>query len=207
MSDADAATTAAETTEATAAETGGVTDETTTAQDAAKETPAGDAQDATPEPFTLTAPEGAEAFQADFDAFAGDMNTWLTANPAATPREALIEAANRQARMVGESQAAMLAQAQRIEAQSAAWRAETEAMPEFTGDAKDKTIATVIKGVKATGGDELLQMLDQTGLGNHPGLIRMFLNVGKDSADTEVVTGKTGTSTRRSFASALYGNG
>lgn len=162
------------------------------------------AESAEPEAFAVAAPEGAEAFQADFDAFAGDMDAWLKANPNATAREALTEAAMRQARVAGDAQKQMLEQRN---AQLDAWAGDLRKDAEFGGEKYDANVATAVKGLEAVGSPELRKMLDETGLGSHPDVVRAFWKVGQMVADTAVVTGQTGTSTRRSFADALYGNG
>ena len=146
----------------------------------AAETPAAD------EPFSVKAPEGAEAYQADFDKFAGDMDGWLKANPNASAREALAEAAARQAKLVGESQAQAMAQRDQ---QISAWGDELKADKDFGGEAFDKNVATAIKGLEAVGSPELRQMLDQTGLGSHPEIVRAFKKVGELVADAPFATG------------------
>ena len=151
-----------------------------TAVDATAEKPAAD------ETFSVKAPEGAEAYQADFDKFAGDMDGWLKANPNASAREALAEAAARQAKLVGESQAQAMAQRDQ---QISAWGDELKADKDFGGEAFDKNVATAIKGLEAVGSPELRQMLDQTGLGSHPEIVRAFKKVGELVADAPFATG------------------
>ncbi|WP_323008524.1 hypothetical protein [Paracoccus sp. (in: a-proteobacteria)] len=211
--EANASTESAEATAAAATEgaDANVTDAAATA-DAAAEQEAAEGKDAEKagdaeageEAFSLAAPEGAEAFQADFDAFAGDMDAWLKANPNATAREALTEAAMRQARVAGDAQKQMLEQRN---AQLDAWAGDLRKDAEFGGEKYDANVATAVKGLEAVGSPELRKMLDETGLGSHPDVVRAFWKVGQMVADTAVVTGQTGTSTRRSFADALYGNG
>ncbi|WGR61443.1 hypothetical protein E3U26_12370 [Paracoccus ferrooxidans] len=211
--EANASTESAEATAAAATEgaDANVTDAAATA-DAAAEQEAAEGKDAEKagdaeageEAFSLAAPEGAEAFQADFDAFAGDMDAWLKANPNATAREALTEAAMRQARVAGDAQKQMLEQRN---AQLDAWAGDLRKDAEFGGEKYDANVATAVKGLEAVGSLELRKMLDETGLGSHPDVVRAFWKVGQMVADTAVVTGQTGTSTRRSFADALYGNG
>ena len=152
---------------------------------AAVETPAAETP-AADEPFSVKAPEGAEAYQADFDKFAGDMDGWLKANPNASVREALAEAAARQAKLVGESQAQAMAQRDQ---QISTWGDELRADKDFGGEAFDKNVATAIKGLEAVGSPELRQMLDQTGLGSHPEIVRAFKKVGELVADAPFATG------------------
>lgn len=207
--EANASTDTTEAAAATAAEgdDANVTDAAAAAEQEAAEgkdaEKAGDAE-AGAEAFSLTAPEGAEAFQADFDAFAGDMDAWLKANPNATAREALTEAAMRQARVAGDAQKQMLEQRN---AQLDAWAGDLRKDAEFGGEKYDANVATAVKGLEAVGSPELRKMLDDTGLGSHPDVVRAFWKVGQMVADTAIVTGQAGTSTRRSFADALYGNG
>lgn len=204
-------TTQATTAAATEGAEANVTDAAATA-DAAAEQEAAEGKDAEKagdaeagaEAFSLAAPEGVEAFQADFDAFAGDMDAWLKANPNATAREALTEAAMRQARVAGDAQKQMLEQRN---AQLDAWAGDLRKDAEFGGEKYDANVATAVKGLEAVGSPELRKMLDETGLGSHPDVVRAFWKVGQMVADTAVVSGQTGTSTRRSFADALYGNG
>jgi hypothetical protein len=211
--EANASTDTTEATAAAATEGAGadVTDAAATADAAAEQEgaegkdaeKAGDAE-AGAEPFSLAAPEGAEAFQADFDAFAGDMDAWLKANPNATARDALTEAAMRQARLAGDAQKQMITQR---DAQLDAWAGDLRKDTEFGGEKYDANVATAIKGLEAVGTPELRQLLDETGLGSHPDVVRAFWKVGQMVADTTVVNGQAGTSTRRNFADALYGNG
>ena len=155
------------------------------------------------EPFSVKAPEGAEAYQADFDKFAGDMDGWLKANPNASVREALAEAASRQARMVGEAQAQALAQRDQ---QISAWGDELRADKDFGGEAFDKNVATAIKGLEAVGSPELRQMLDQTGLGSHPEIVRAFKKVGELVADAPFATGAQPAQSASSAAARMYPN-
>ncbi|WP_313349084.1 hypothetical protein [Paracoccus sp. (in: a-proteobacteria)] len=200
-----------DTTEATSAATAEAASADVTTAAATAETAEANATDsnaaaegAEPEAFALAAPEGAEAYQADFDKFAGDMDSWLKANPAATAREALTEAANRQARLVGEGQQAMIEQRN---AQLETWAGDLRKDAEFGGEKYDANVATAVKGLEAVGSPELRQLLDDSGLGSHPDVVRAFWKVGQMVGDTTVVTGQEGSSTRRNFAAALYGNG
>lgn len=198
------ATAQATTTEGLTTEQGPTPGETGTTQEQGQkegDQKSNDSGDA--EPFALKAPEGAEAFQADFDKFAGDMDGWLKANPNATAREALAEAANRQARTAGEGQRAALAAHNK---QISDWEAGLKADPDFGGENFDANVATFLKGVDAVGSPELRQMLDQSGMGSHPEIVKAFHKVGKMVADSSVATGKAGTESRSNFATSLYGS-
>ncbi|OJH45184.1 hypothetical protein [Paracoccus sp. SM22M-07] len=156
------------------------------------------------EPFTLAAPEGMEAMQGDFDKFSGAMDGWLKANPNATAREALAEAARMQGDAVMQGQAAAVEQRN---SQIETWETDLRNDKEFGGAAFEANVATYSKGVEAVGSPELRTLLDETGLGSHPEVVRAFWKVGKMTADSGIATGQTGTAPKASFASALYGNG
>ncbi|MTH65069.1 hypothetical protein [Paracoccus shanxieyensis] len=175
--------------------------------DAVIETPATPAADpaktedatAAVEDFKLTAPEGAEAFQGDFDAFAGAMDGWLKANPNATAREALAEAANRQAAKAHES-------AQHMTQQMADWTQELRDDKEFGGERFDQSVATAVKGIEAVGSPELRSLLDTTGMGNHPSIVRAFQKVGQLVADAPFATGTVPASAPKGMGARMYPN-
>lgn len=148
--------------------------------------PAPAAADAAPEPFTLAAPEGMDQFQGDFDKFATDMDSWLKANPTATPQQALAEAAQRQAKAITDGQAAAI---QSRNTQIEGWETSLKNDPEFGGEKFEANIAAYHKGIDALGTPELRQILEETGLGSHPEIVRAFTKAAQLSADTAIVTG------------------
>ena len=138
------------------------------------------------EPFSVKAPEGAEAYQADCDKFAEDMIRWRKENPNASDRELLEAVVARQVKLMGEAQSQAMAQRNQ---QISTWEEELKADKDFGGEAYDKNVATAIKGLEAVGSPELRQMLDQTGLGSHPEIVRAFKKVGELVADAPFATG------------------
>ena len=71
-------------------------------------------------------------------------------------------------------------QAQQFREQS-----EQQLKKEF-GNAYSERIKHASNAVKQFGGDELTQVLDQTGLGNHPAVVKAFAEVGKNLAEDTV---------------------
>ena len=57
------------------------------------------------------------------------------------------------------------------------------------GQAYDEKMDMAKKAAKQFGGDELMALLDSTGLGNEPALIKAFANIGKAVANDEVIGG------------------
>ncbi len=74
-------------------------------------------------------------------------------------------------------QSAAAAATSSAEAQSAAWRNETLALPEFTGATRDASTATLGRFMDDYGSPELRSVLDATGLGNNPHLVRALFKV------------------------------
>ena len=58
------------------------------------------------------------------------------------------------------------------------WLDESKADKEFGGDAFDENAAIAKAGLNAFGSQEFKDLLDNTGLGNHPEVIRFMVKVG-----------------------------
>ena len=209
MADTNAETSATEATEATAPEP--VTQTNPDAKAEGQEATASASEEAgqeqpksetAAEDWTLTPPEGMDQFKGDFEAFANDMRGWLAEHPEASAKDVLAEAANRQARLVSETQAKMAAD---HAAQIQKWEAEAKADKTIGGAKFDENVATALKGLAAVADDDFRAILNETGLGNHPAVIRTFLKVGQQIADTPVVKGTPATGAAKTLSAALYG--
>ena len=78
---------------------------------------------------------------------------------------------------------------------------------EFGGDKLNENLALASKAMDAFATPELKQVLDQTGLGNHPELIRAFVRVGRQiSEDRLVPGGSMPVGDSRTIAERLYPN-
>jgi hypothetical protein len=71
----------------------------------------------------------------------------------------------------------------------AEWAKTAQADKEYGGDKFGANIAVAQKAISDFGSPELAKMLNETGLGNHPELIRFCLNVGKKLSEDSVVRG------------------
>lgn len=79
-----------------------------------------------------------------------------------------------------------------VETASAEWVAQSKADKEFGGDNFDKNLALANLTVETYGTPELKALLKDSGIGNHPDMIRWAYRVGKQLApDGNVVTGNT----------------
>ena len=80
---------------------------------------------------------------------------------------------------------------ERMEAQEKAWVESVKADKEIGGADFKKNLATAGRAVRLFGGDPLRKLLDETGLGNHPELVRAFFRAGKAIAE-DTVAGSIG---------------
>jgi len=88
------------------------------------------------------------------------------------------------------------------------WKQQIATDPEIAGEKGDQLATNVELARRAArhwGGEELLKALDETGYGNHPLLVRMFMRIGKAMADDKLVTGNRGGTEPRDPAQVLYG--
>ena len=67
------------------------------------------------------------------------------------------------------------------------WRQAAESDKEFGGAKFEQTMKDARKTLEAYGSPELTEVLDQTGLGNHPALVRMFAQMGASMKEDQVV--------------------
>lgn len=92
--------------------------------------------------------------------------------------------------------------------QRAAWLAEAKADPEIGGNQWDSNLVTAAKALDTLGftkGTPFRAMLDESGLGNHPEMIRAWVKVGKAvSEDSDFVRSGVATTGHRSDADILY---
>lgn len=69
------------------------------------------------------------------------------------------------------------------------WAEESRTDKEFGGDNLDANLAVAKKAMLLFGGDAMRKLLDDTGYGNHPEVIRAWWKVGKAMADDGVIKG------------------
>lgn len=67
--------------------------------------------------------------------------------------------------------------------------------------------ANMAIGVKARdlGGPEFVKLLDKTGLGNHPALVRTFIKIGKSLSEDKFISGGNASTEAPTAAQRLYG--
>jgi hypothetical protein len=105
----------------------------------------------------------------------------------------------KQAQKFAQAQADAMAQARQT------WAEEARADKEFGGDKFDENLAHAKKAMDTFGSDELRRLLNETGLGNHPEVLRVFVKAGKAISEDRFVPGERARSTQTT-AQRLYGN-
>ena len=150
--------------------------------------------------FKLTAPEGMENFQGEFDTYSSEASEWMQANPNATAADAFKWAAERQAEAVTKQTQDM---SEAFTRQIETWENEAKADKDIGGDAFDANLAVAKKAIDAFGSDGLKAVLNESGLGSHPEVIKFAVKAGKALADAPVI--KTGDgAAKKSLADSLY---
>lgn len=96
-----------------------------------------------------------------------------------------------------------------IEAVRTQWAESSRSDKEFGGDKLQDNLVVARKAVETFGSPELRTLLNESGLGNHPELIRFMVRAGKAISEDKFVGGsrngqKTGPKNFNDLASALY---
>lgn len=150
-------------------------------------TQTGDGQNATQDPYKdLTLPNGAAVDQTQMAKYK-DLAKNLNLKPEA-------------------AQAILDFEAERLSAgaaaAAAAWQ---EQVKQEHGDKLPLVLATCAKAIDQFGGDELRTLLDQTGLGNHPLLVKAFYKAGTLIKEDKSVSSNGTATGDLTFTEALYG--
>ncbi|MBP5404097.1 MAG: hypothetical protein J6Y17_03295 [Elusimicrobiaceae bacterium] len=86
--------------------------------------------------------------------------------------------------------------------QLAGWAAQTQ---EEFGPRWQEEVSKAVRAADAFGGPQLRQLLEETGLGNHPVIVRTFRAVAKCISEDVTPGGVSHTTTDKTFTQALYG--
>lgn len=101
-------------------------------------------------------------------------------------------------------------QVETIQAAQAEWAEQSKTDKRFGGDALQENLGIAKKALDTFATPELKQLLDKSGLGNHPEVINAFYNVGKAISEDRFVNGGKAPSNAnqplmKRAASVLYG--
>lgn len=96
------------------------------------------------------------------------------------------------------------ARAEQFAAQVQSWADEVKADPEL---GKPENLAAARKFIDTFGDDKIKSLLNNTGMGNHPDVVRLILKASKGMSEDRFVAGKSNAEpSKRDPASVLYGN-
>lgn len=141
----------------------------------------------------FTAPEGTAldaAVMTEFETAARELNL---------PQDAAQKLIDKMAPVMAKQQTAQLEQLRTD------WAAASTSDKEFGGEKLAENLGFARKAIDTFGTPELKTMLNQTGLGNHPDVVRFMVRAGKAISEDRIVTGGAPASANRSAAEVLYG--
>ncbi|MDR5772084.1 MULTISPECIES: hypothetical protein [unclassified Caballeronia] len=108
-----------------------------------------------------------------------------------------------------QSQAFTARLTEQAQAQAAEWATQTQNDKEIGGEQLPENLAAAKQALDKFGSPELKSLLNQSGLGNHPEVVRFMVKAGKAiSEDGRIVTGSAGNKNRADtpIANRLYPN-
>jgi len=86
------------------------------------------------------------------------------------------------------------------------WEADTRADKEFGGEKFNENLGVANQALQQFGTPELKNLLNQSGLGNHPEVVRFFYRAGKAISQDGFVGGKPAAPEQTSIAQRMYPN-
>lgn len=95
-------------------------------------------------------------------------------------------------------------QAEQVAATKGEWQNASRTDKEFGGDKLEANISVANKTFSAFGTPELRELLDKTGLGDHPEVIRWAYRVGQAISEDKIVTGDTAKKVEKDPASVMF---
>ena len=86
------------------------------------------------------------------------------------------------------------------------WAEQVKADKELGGEKFEQNIALAKQALEKFGGQELKDLLQSTGFGNHPAIVKAFYNIGKSVSNDELVVSNGTSKEVGSTASILFPN-
>jgi len=148
-----------------------------------------------PEKYDFKAPEGMQFNPAVLDAYSG------VAKKAGLTQEVAQELIDTV------TPAIAAAQVEQMKATHKEWTDAATVDTEFGGEKLKENLGVARKALDAFGTPALRTLLDTTGFGNHPEVLRLLYRTGKAiSEDSKLVVGQRGRSTAKPATAVLYDN-
>lgn len=165
----------------------------TTESEAGKVAPVADpTSSAVPEKYTFSAPDGSEYDPEIVDAFSG------AAREAGLTQDAAQKLIEKMAPAIAARQV------DQVQAIHTEWLNASSADKEFGGEKLAENLGVARKALDTFGTPELRTLLDETGLGNHPEVIRLMYRAGKAISEDTFVGGVSRVSGKPNAIGVLY---
>lgn len=97
------------------------------------------------------------------------------------------------------------AQRAQLETMTKQWADQSTADPEFGGEKLQESLVVSRKALDSFGTPELRNLLNESGLGNHPELIRFMYRAGKAISEDKFIAGRSGQAQAKDPAEVLFG--
>jgi hypothetical protein len=146
--------------------------------------------------YDLKAPDGSMLAPADVE------KVTSLAKEAKLSPEVAQKVLDAQSRTVTEYRDRLLGDFQK---QSQQWVTDLKADKEFGGEKFSETVESAKRAFHAYAGPELVKLMNDTGYGNHPEVIKMFARIGKPLADGRFVQGGQPVVAKKRPEDILYG--
>ena len=84
------------------------------------------------------------------------------------------------------------------------WRESTENDKAFGGDKLNESLVFAKSAIKKFGNDAFSEMLESTGMGNHPEVVRFLYKIGKSISEDDIMAGRAAASGPKDPAKVLF---
>jgi len=95
-------------------------------------------------------------------------------------------------------------QMQEVEGIRAKWLEESENDKEIGGEDFKQNVELAKRVIDRFGSDDFKETLKDTGFGNHPEVVRVFVRIGQAMSEDQLILAKSQTTTQKSAADVLY---
>lgn len=158
------------------------------------EAKADDAPKGAPEAYEFKAPEGASFDDAVIKAYSE------VAKELNLPQESAQKVLDKVAPVLAQRQA------EQIQAAQTEWANTSKSDAEFGGEKLDENLGIAKKALETFGTPELGKLLNESGLGNHPEVIRLLYRAGKAISEDSFVGSGKAAKAEKSIAQRMYPN-
>lgn len=162
----------------------------------------------TPESYTVKAPEGFDALDEEGLAAATPLLQKMGVKTNEEAQEVIdLFASDIAPKMLSRAAEQTQAQVQQaVNDVKKGWADATRADPDVGGANFKSNMALAAKAVDKFGGPELRQVFDETGIGFHPALVKAFVNIGRQLAESDFHLPDASAQEKTSMADRMYGD-